>query len=303
MIFRELYSAYYNTVAHIISAILEGERDEKALRRIVSEYAFGESTATILPSLKSGRWQLVRPDMTTVLEKSPTMPLTLLQRRWLKAILLDPRIRLFGIDIKGLEGVEPLFTPDDYYIYDKYSDGDPYGDEEYVRRFRFLLKAVRDRAPIKLNMLNKNGKVVYTRCIPIRLEYSEKDDKFRLITAGCRYLPTVNLARIISCSRIREGFVPSERVNATEYRTFTLRITNERNALERCMLHFAHFEKEARRLDRTHYLLTVKYDKNDEPELVIRVLSFGPRVEVVEPESFRNLIKEKLKKQRIYGLK
>ena len=303
MIFSELYSAYYNTVAHIISAILEGEHGEKELGRIVYEYAFGESTATIIPSLKSGKWQLVKPDMTTVLRHKPTMPLTLLQKRWLKAISLDPRIRLFDARIIGLDGVEPLFVPDDYYVYDKYSDGDPYDDEEYIKRFRFLLSAIRNRTPIKLNMVNKNGKIVYTKCLPLRLEYSEKDDKFRLITSGCRYLPTVNLAKIASCSPCRDGFSPKGKCIETEYGTVTLRITNERNALERCMLHFAHFEKQAKRLDRMHYLLKLKYDKRDEAELVIRVLSFGPRVEVTEPESFREQIKEKLIKQRICGLK
>ena len=303
MIFSELYSAYYNTVAHIISAMIDGEHDERSLKRIVCEYAFGESTATVLPSLKGGKWQLVRSDMTTVLKHKPTMPLTLLQKRWLKAISLEPRINLFGVELKGLEDVEPLFTSDDYYVYDKYSDGDPYRDAEYIRRFRFLLSAIRNRTPIKLNMVNKNGKIVYTRCIPVRLEYSEKDDKFRLITSGCRYLPTVNLAKIVSCYPCKDGFVPNGECKDTEYKTVTLRKTNERNALERCMLHFAHFEKQARKLDRTHYLLTLKYDKNDEPELVIRVLSFGPRVEAIEPDGFRNLIKEKLIKQRICGLK
>ena len=242
MIFCELYSAYYNTVAHIISAIIDGERDEKELSKLVYEYAFGESITTVLPSLKSGKWQLLRPDMSTVLTHKPTMPLTYLQKRWLKAVLLDPRIKLFGINTDALDDVQPLFTPDDYYVYDKYADGDPYDDEEYIRHFRFLLSAIRDRAPIKLNMQSKGGRIMYTRCIPVRLEYSEKDDKFRLITAGCRYLPTVNLARIVSCSRIVDGFIPSERVKATEYREVILRIKNEHNALERCMLHFAHLK-------------------------------------------------------------
>ena len=303
MVFSELYSAYYNTVAHIISAILDGEHGEKELGRIVCEYAFGESIATILPSLKSGKWQLVRPDMTTVLGHKPTMPLTLLQKRWLKAISLDPRIKLFDAELNGLEDIEPLFTPDDYYIYDKYSDGDPFEDEEYIKRFRFLLSAIRNRTSIKLNMQNKNGKIVYTRCLPVRLEYSEKDDKFRLITSGSRYLQTVNLAKIVYCSPCGSGFAPSEKRMETEYGTVTLRITNERNALERCMLHFAHFEKQAKKLDRMHYQLTLKYDKRDEAELVIRVLSFGPRVEVIEPGSFRTQIKEKLIKQRVFGLK
>ena len=74
MIFSELYSAYYNTVAAIISAILDGERSEEELQKIVADRAFGESVLTILPSLKSGTWQLVHEDMTTPLEHRPAFP-------------------------------------------------------------------------------------------------------------------------------------------------------------------------------------------------------------------------------------
>ena len=122
MIFSELYSAYYNTIAAIISRIIEGERSEKELQKIVAERAFGESALTIMPSLKGEKWQLVHSDMTTSLEHKPTMPLTTLQKRWLKAISLDPRVKLFGVEFPELEDVEPLFTPSDYYVYDKYGD-------------------------------------------------------------------------------------------------------------------------------------------------------------------------------------
>ena len=43
MIFSELYSAYYNTIAAILSRIIEGEHSEKELQKIVAERAFGES--------------------------------------------------------------------------------------------------------------------------------------------------------------------------------------------------------------------------------------------------------------------
>ena len=302
MIFSELYSAYYNTVAEIISRLLEGKASEKELAAIVSEKAFGESALTILPALKSGRWQLLRRDMTPVIEHTPTMPLTLLQKRWLKAVSLDPRIKLFGAEFPPLEGIEPLFYPDDYRVYDKYADGDDYEDEAYIGRFRFLLAAIREKTPVKINVTNKNGKNVYAQCIPVRLEYSEKDDKFRLITSGCRFLPVVNLAKIKSCAKyngerqIRASYV------VPRYETVTLEITNERNALERVMLHFAHFEKRAERLDSKHYSVTVKYEHGDETEMLVRVLSFGPMVKVVAPERFRELIKERLLRQMACGL-
>ena len=43
MIFSELYSAYYNTVAAIISRIIDGEHSERELQKIVTERAFLES--------------------------------------------------------------------------------------------------------------------------------------------------------------------------------------------------------------------------------------------------------------------
>ena len=42
------------------------------------------------------------------------------------------------------------------------------------------------------------------------------------------------------------------------------------------------------------YRLTLSYDSYDETELVIRVLSFGPMVKVLEPESFRERIRERI---------
>ncbi len=303
MIFSELYSAYYNTVAAIISGILDGEHSEKELQRIVLERAFGESVLTIIPSLKSEKWQLVHSDMTTSLEHKPTMPLTTLQKQWLKAISLDPRVKLFGVEFSGLDDTEPLFTTEDYHVYDKYSDGDPFEDEEYIRQFRVILEAIHKDSQIRFEMVNRKGNTMFVRCRPVRLEYSEKDDKFRVITAGWRAVSTVNLAKIRSCVPYTGERQAIGQEKTVIYDTITVKIHDERNAMERFMLHFAHFEKQAEKLDKKHYLVKIKYAHDDEPEMVIRILSFGPMVEVLESESFRKLVIEKLKKQLNCGLK
>ena len=303
MIFSELYSAYYNTVAAIISRVLEGECGEKELQKIVAERAFGESMFTILPSLKSGKWQLVNPDMTTSLEHKPTMPLTALQKQWLKAISLDARVKLFGVTFPDLDGVEPLFRLEDCYVYDKYCDGDPYEDEEYAKCFKTVFTAIKRGTQIKFEMTNRYGKTMFVRCRPLRLEYSEKDDKFRVITAGWNSVSTVNLAKMKSCAHY-VGSKPLEGAEReAELDMITLKVTDERNALERVMLHFAHFEKQAEKIDEKNYLVKIKYSKEDEREMAIRILSFGPLVEVIGSDTFKNLIVEKLKKQINCGLK
>lgn len=303
MIFNELYSAYYNTVAEIIGRLIEGDCDERELHCIVEEKAFGESALTILPALKSGRWPLMRPDLTTPLTHEPTIPLTTLQKRWLKAISLDPRMKLFGVMFEGLDDVEPLFTAADYRIYDRYADGDPFEDEAYIRKFGVILEAIRNDTPVKMEIRNRKGNTVFFRCRPTRLEYSEKDDKFRVTVAGSRFITVVNLGRILTCAPYTGDKTVGRSIRPKQYETLTLRITDDRNCLERCMLHFAHFEKQAERLDSRHYLLRLKFDRDDEPELVIRILSFGPRVEVLSPDGFRELVKEKLRKQMECGLR
>lgn len=303
MIFSELYSAYYNAIASIMTKIMDGEQSEKELQKVVAEKAFGESVLTIIPSLKNGKWQLLHDDMTTPLEHSPSMPMTTLQRQWLKAISLDPRIKLFGVEIPGLEDVEPLFTADDYHIYDKYSDGDPFEDEEYINKFRVILEAIRQGTQIKFEMVNRFGKPMFVRCHPLRLEYSEKDDKFRVVTAGWRAVSTVNIAKMKSCVHYTGEKTLEGDEREVLYDTITLKVLDERNALERVMLHFAHFEKQAEKLDKKHYIVKIKYATADETEMVIRILSFGPLVEVLGSEHFRNLVIEKLKKQKNCGLK
>lgn len=303
MIFNEIYSVYYNTVAKIIKSIINGDAEMETINRIIEDNAFGESMLTVLPSLKSGKWQLVKSDMTTPLRHIPTMPLTTIQKQWLKAISLDSRIKLFSIEFQGLEEVEPLFTSEDYYIYDKYMDGDPFEDEEYIKNFRTILSAIKEKHHIRIQMLNRKGKIVLITVMPQYLEYSEKDDKFRLITTESRQGGIVNLARIIKCEKCNTT-VSAKQIKLMESKeSLTLRIVDDRNSLERTLFHFAHFEKRVERTDAKSYLVHIKYNKTDETEMVIRILSFGPMVEVVEPEEFKKLIIERLKSQKSCELK
>ncbi len=116
MIFSELYSAYYNAVAAILAAAAKRPVTPDDIRRIIEEKAFGESVLNIEPSLTEERWQLLLPDGSTVIENRPEMPLTLIEKRWLKALSLDPRIRLFTDDIIDYPDVEPLFYPEDIML-------------------------------------------------------------------------------------------------------------------------------------------------------------------------------------------
>lgn len=306
MLFSEIYSAYYNTVASIIACSQQGKLDSDSLFNIVKESAFPESFMTIGSALETGKWPLIRKDYSTNIQNIPTMPLSILQKKWLKALCNDKRIQLFVDDEVlaklrlQLKDVEPLFTENDYYLYDKYSDGDPYDDSEYVKNFRTVLGAIHQKKRISVEYTGRFGQRKRFTCVPYKIEYSEKDDKFRIISKVKNCHSILNIARINSCElteNLKVDDISEEDLPYNRRISVTLEIYDERKAMERVMLAFAHFEKSAIQISDDVYRLTLNYDSFDETELVVRILSFGPMVKVLEPESFKNLIQERISKQ------
>lgn len=297
MLFHEIYSSYFSAVSSIFAEAVNGTLTEQKLTDIVQEKAFNESILTIPQSLKGGTWPLLTEDLDTPLMNFPSQPLTTLQKRWLKALLSDPRIRLFSPSMEGLEDVEPLYSPDVFVYFDRYTDGDPYEDEIYISHFRTILQALREKRKLNIQYRGYRGKIGTWTYIPYHLEYSSKDDKFRLQVASPRFAHTLNLSRMLSCE-LAEPYAEKEyRPHVHPKEQLVLELTDERNALERIMLHFSHLEKETVRLDEKHYRLTLYYEKDDETELLIRVLSFGPMVRVISPESILKQLKFRLEKQ------
>lgn len=299
MLFSELYSAYYNTVADILKEAVDHPLQDKEINRIIEKKAFGESALTIPSALKEERWQLLLPDGTTLLNQAPTMPLTTLQKRWINAIANDPRMRLFTDEPLYFHDVEPLFLPEDICVFDKYADGDDFENENYIQNFRLILDAIKNQYLLKVELKNRKGDLTSKIILPEYLEYSQKDDKFRLIGAGIRFGNTINLGRIVSCVPVGDTYkiTPGKR-NPSRPRSVVMELVDERKALERVLLHFAHFKKQAEKIDEKHYRITVYYDKDDETEMVIRVLSFGPMIKVTAPVHFIELIKKRLMEQK-----
>ena len=281
MLFHEIYSSYYLAAASILREAVCGRLTGKEMNALVQKHAFGESLLTIPDGLKGGKWRLLHTDFSTPLEEEPSMPLTKLEKRWMKSLLLDPRIQLFRPDMTGLEDVDPLFTYDMVVYYDRYSDGDDYQNPDYIRHFDTILCALRE---------NRNLYISFES----RLLAQPK------LVAGRRRRWVINLSRITAC----EPAYSNETISLKEApsRTITFELEDRRNAMERVLLHFSHLEKETKRLDDRRYRVTLKYDSNDETEMVIRILSFGAAIKVTEPETFIALLRERIEKQKQHAV-
>lgn len=115
-----------------------------------------------------------------------------------------------------------------------------------------------------------------------------------------RFETTLNLDRIVGL-RSAETDVPYETLpirTQRKQKKVVCRITGERKALKRSMNHFSDYKKITKQLDEHHYELTIYYYANDETELLIRLLSFGPFLKVIGPKKFVGLIKNRMLAQR-----
>ena len=297
MLFSEVYGTYYNILAKFLEKAVAGELTRDEMYRIVEEKGFEESVLTIPEAVENQTWPLITGDWATPLKHTPTMPLTTLQKRWLKALLSDPRIRLFDPPMDGLEDVEPLYPPNSFVYYDRYNDGDPFDDPEYIKHFRCILSGIREKRWLRIQFTGGKGTTHCWKCIPYKLEYSAKDDKFRLICANSRSALSINLARVTQCFLLEPCSDEEYRPKPMVKRVLVLELTDERNALERVMLHFSHLDKETERMEGNRYRITLHYEREDETELLIRVLSFGPVLKVIFPDDFVKKLCQRLEKQ------
>lgn len=258
MLFHEIYGSYFNIVAKVLKEACNNSLDDKRLYGIVRENGFGETSLEIPAALKNGDWLLLTPDMKTPIKHPPTMPLTLLQKRWMASILNDPRIKLFGVPREGLEGIAPLYTQEVFQYFDRCNDGDPFDDENYISHFRSILSAIKEKRLIEVRFTGSRSTRHRTKCFPWRLEYSSKDDKFRLVAAVGNNTMIINMGRIVSVTVLDhpDAVQLQPKIHT---RVIIAELKDERNALERAMLHFSHLQKETVRLDDNRYQLTLRY--------------------------------------------
>ena len=77
--------------------------------------------------------------------------------------------------------------------------------------------------------------------------------------------------------------------------TLIFELTDERNALERVLMKFAHYKKEVERLGENFYRVEMEYDVDDETDVLIQILSFGGFVRIIAPVQLRDKLCERVK--------
>lgn len=324
-LFSEIYSCYYSVVERILTQAMSSSHgvSQKEVSDIILQYGFEESNLFLLPKLMEGSYDLLQKKenqyYSKIKKKSPMgYPLSTLQKSFIKALLMDTRIGLFFMEEELirmeslLTDVEPLFHLNDFYYFDQFTDGDLMTDPIYKQHFRQILEALKTRKTLQITYLSKQKNQNTCDYAPYRLQYSTKNSCFRLIAVVLKESKihcsvTLNIAKIKDITSSQCVYPMEEEIeecfqNSYNMEPVVIMIKEERNALERCMLHFANYEKLTERCETENsksikYRCRIFYNKEEETELLIRILSFGPVIEVIGPNSFLRQVKDRVRKQ------
>lgn len=316
-IFSEIYGTYFR----IAAKLLENETtDEKTVNDTIKRDGFRDSILFLPQKLIPGSddWGLFRRGNDGVLvritKNAPVNVLTKMQKMWLKAKLSDPRIRLFMDDEtiahldERLKDVQPLYRQEHFRIIDRFGNADDFSDEHYISIFRSALDAVKRRSIVYIEFVSGSGRRMSGKFVLLKMEYSPKNGKFRLYcyllkNDRIRSRGLINVGRIVSITDT--GRVFRTPVSLDDYFSSrkcstpaVIKVTKERNGIERFMMEFASFEKQTVRDHETgDYTVKLWYDDQDETEILIQLLSFGPVVEILDPPQLREQAKERVKRQ------
>ena len=304
-IFHEIYGSYYGAISDILDALChKASLSVCDMEQIITKKAFRDSTYLLLQAIDSGRyaWVLYKDDhdnnYRTSLANIPKLPLTLLEKQWLKTIYMDPRVQLLTDSIpEFLQDIEPLYMAEDLYICGQYGAGDNYESKDYKKHFRIIQQALKYCCYLELRYRSANNEVFEEEVLPIQLQYSVKENIFRLFAIANDKQRVYNLSRIEDCRlgdkyKNTSGFIPLEEMHADVV------LSNDRRTLERLLLYFSNYKRETSKLEEGTFLIRIFFPKADMNEVLVNILSFTPMVKIIGPALMKDAFLKKINQQK-----
>lgn len=319
-LFSEVHGLYYQMIQDILQKAHKEPLTKQHICGLLQEKGFQETFYNLAPRLleeNMDSYHLLiqhHKGYESILDTEPITLMTHLEKMWLKSMLSDKRINLFfdSQDMASLEtaleDTEPLYDDDSIITVGQANDGDPFSDGLYREHFQKICYGITHKKLLQITYLNAKGVTKWSSYAPHRLEYSIKDDKFRLNAVQINqdkllYFSKINVARIIQVTIMEDATYPTDMDtfirSHKKKEPIEMVLTNERQGFERCFIHLSNYERNTEYDDETETCrIKLYYYDVDEPELIILLLSYGPVLKVLGPPSFKAKMQERILRQK-----
>ena len=245
------------------------------------------------------------------------LPLTTLEIRWIKTILSDERIVCFFSErqldfIKVYMNTEyPEITPlpvNNLVNFDKHIPIDSIEKSAEQSLITTLIKAINQKMLVDITYVTRYGKEIVGEFKPIVIEFSKRNNKFQAQMQSCENnrFYSINLSQIISLTIVPDEFEYFETLQNYEKhrelneRSVDIQFYDVRNTADRILTEFSPWKKYCEYDRETKiYTLQLFYQKDEELDLVVRLMGYGGNIHFVNKEhSIAREILRRYEKQR-----
>lgn len=227
------------------------------------------------------------------------IPLTAWELRWLCTILHDDKMNLFlsSNTINKLlalmpDSIKPI-NISDIVVFDRYHSK---GHKPNAEFFQAIVSALHKCAHLQIRYTDGKGRKYKGTYCPLHIEYSKRDDRFRLyvVDGASKCVRIMNLDGITYVNSCDSYFssedyqrILSDFVQKTSD-SITVEFIDTRNIPDRLLNEFAPWQKRCELIDPETklYRFTLYYLKYDEIDVLIRFMSYGPYISIVDKNHF-----------------
>lgn len=309
--YHEIYGKYYQIIHNLLNS---KPQTEKEINDYIRSQGFDESFLYLNAQMLVDEYHLFvkKGDLFYPLTNSK-IPLFLTneQKNWLNTMLFDEKAKLFlsdeRINYYQKEFAGNVLYDDKTYQY-LFQDVDK--DEitpKMSNVFRFVKNAIMQEMDINLTFISSKNYYTHKKVAPYKIEYSMQDQKMRLIAVEYRNGEPKRIIRIKLASIV--GYRMVERVKKIDFKYFLqeevlkepliIEVYPILNGIERVFIELSNYKREAfYDKERNLSIMKIYYEKADEMDLVLKMLSFGKVVKILSDGFIKEEVLRRINKQK-----
>lgn len=221
------------------------------------------------------------------------LPMTKVEIQWILSVLRSPLSNCFLhqaekdaiiANVKS-DAWNEIFDINSIIYYDQFLDvKDVYSSDSVSDISRRILKALHRKHKINVTYEDQYGRRFTDVCSPAYIEYSKRDNRFRLqVVCGDNTIKTFNFERIkevniIPDSNYKHKYVKRIARESVKQHELHVVFTGDKNVPDRILTEFSCYKKRCVKWGDDTYRMILTYEEPDTKEIVIRLLSYGASV-------------------------